>query len=159
MGLIFKPDPPRPRPARDNRFPGAAINPDHLTYQPELRRPKFHRRHQQQGGTIVDSALRNDHLHRRYRIDFAIDITDAGRTAGNWSGSARFTHLAHRAVTPAPLKFRANRRRANERSLAVLKDADARRAVHKLNIVLCTGPKDHGPRMTIALASPLGEAI
>lgn len=140
---------------RDIRFPSAAINPDHLTYLVELKDGRsFTGVIKQQGGQmrIVDSAAKETTI-RTADIESISPSTISTMPDGldKALGPERLrdllTFLLTEPLTPAPLEIPGEpppRKRAEVE--AVLKATTIPEGpFKKLNIVLCTGPKDHGP--------------
>jgi putative heme-binding domain-containing protein len=140
---------------RDIRFPSAAINPDHLTYLVELKDGRsFTGIIKQQGGQmrIVDSGAKETTIRTADVESISpstISTMPEGLDKAIGPDKLRdlLTFLLTEPLTPAPLEIPGEpppRKRAELE--AVLKATTMPEGpFKKLNIVLCTGPKDHGP--------------
>jgi len=140
---------------RDIRFPSAAINPDHLTYVVELKNGRsFAGVLKQQGDTVrvVDGAGRETNI-RASDIDSMTPATVStmpdgiDRILGPEKLRDLLMFLLTDSLAPAALEIPGEpppRRRSEVE--AVLKRSDSPKGpFDKIHIVLCTGPKDHGP--------------
>lgn len=140
---------------RDIRFPSAAINPDHLTYLVELSDGRtFTGVVKQETGKlrIVDTSG-NEKIVKRSLVESMTPATVSTMPEGvdKLLGPEKLrdllTFLLTEPLSPAALEIPGApppRRRAEVE--AVLNATPASDApFNKIHILLCTGPKDHGP--------------
>ncbi len=140
---------------RDIRFPSAALNPDHLTYLVELKDGRsFTGIIKQQGGQMriadpngKETAIKQSEIETISPSTISIMPEGLDKVLGPDKLRDLLTFLLTEPLTPATLEIPGEpppRTRAEVE--AVLKATPMPPGpFKKLHIVLCTGPKDHGP--------------